>query len=531
MVPYSYSRTFAEAMRIPNDRRMRARHRKDNKMLGSMYSAVSGLSAHQMKMNVIGNNIANVNTYGFKSSRVTFSDVFYQTISAASTPTSSAGGTNPAQLGYGAMVKSIDVINTRAGSATTDRPLDVYINGEGYLPVKDSGGVIRYTRVGVLSFDVAGNLVDSSGNMVLGLALDATTGKPVLGANGTVSAKDLVPISVNPADMDKYTGISISSKGEITAIKEGDPVITPAANTGWLTTASVDPATLYSGNIMMSIERVNANVQFLNGTYEGTDNLINGVTVPVSADINGKIEISRDSSDVYTLHYKDKNGKSFNLEGTPDLVDPTLITFTVNDIAGGGATVDISVIVGADPATQVNVANNGVSMTIGHAVAEKIDINILTFDKSGTEVKLQAYWDSSAPHTPLVFGDMTYTLDPTRFGALMDFSNVMAGSIGPGAGVPSKIANLAIVNFTNADGLSQTGEGYYVETENSGQPVGTIPGDQGTGSLRSGALEMSNVDLSREFTEMIIAQRGFQANTRMITVSDEMLSELVNMKR
>lgn len=108
-------------------------------MLGSMYSAVSGLSAHQMKMNVIGNNIANVNTYGFKSSRVTFSDVFYQTIGAASGPTASSGGTNPAQLGYGAMVKSIDVINTRAGSATTDRPLDVYINGEGFPPRASPG--------------------------------------------------------------------------------------------------------------------------------------------------------------------------------------------------------------------------------------------------------------------------------------------------------------------------------------------------------------------------------------------------------
>ncbi|MDD3168720.1 MAG: flagellar hook-basal body complex protein, partial [Eubacteriales bacterium] len=123
-------------------------------MIGSMYSAVSGLSAHQTKMNVIGNNIANVNTYGFKSSRVTFSDVFYQTINSATGPKgegpSGTGGTNSTQLGYGAKVNSVDVINTRAGSATTDRALDVYINGDGYLPVKDSDGTIKYTRVGVL---------------------------------------------------------------------------------------------------------------------------------------------------------------------------------------------------------------------------------------------------------------------------------------------------------------------------------------------------------------------------------------------
>jgi flagellar hook protein FlgE len=120
-----------------------------------MYSAVSGLSAHQTKMNVIGNNIANVNTYGFKASRVTFSDVFYQTMNGASAPTASGGGTNPTQLGYGAKVNSVDVLNTRAGSATTDRALDVYINGDGYLPVKNSEGTVKFTRVGVLSFDLS----------------------------------------------------------------------------------------------------------------------------------------------------------------------------------------------------------------------------------------------------------------------------------------------------------------------------------------------------------------------------------------
>ena len=126
-------------------------------MLGSMYSAISGLQVHQTKLNVIGNNIANVNTYGFKSSRVTFSDVFYQTLNGASSAGDNSGGTNPIQLGYGAKVNSIDVINTRAGSATTNRALDIYIDGEGYLPVKDSDGIIKYTRVGILSFDAQGN--------------------------------------------------------------------------------------------------------------------------------------------------------------------------------------------------------------------------------------------------------------------------------------------------------------------------------------------------------------------------------------
>ncbi|HQC82509.1 MAG TPA: flagellar hook-basal body complex protein, partial [Bacillota bacterium] len=166
--------------------------------------------------------------------------------------------------------------------------------------------------------------------------------------------------------------------------------------------------------------------------------------------------------------------------------------------------------------------------------ASEMTVNVTTYDKSGAEVKLAATWDpEAAENTQIKLGDLTLTVDPARFGSLTSgaIDNTIVGTIGPGAGEPVKIANIAIVKFANSDGLSQSGESYYVETANSGQPVGTIPGNNGTGTLRAGALEMSNVDLAREFTEMIIAQRGFQANTRMITVSDEMLAELVNMKR
>lgn len=613
-------------------------------MLGSMYSAVSGLSAHQTKMNVIGNNIANVNTYGFKSSRVTFTDVFYQTMSGASSPTSSAGGTNPTQLGYGAMVKSIDVINTRAGSATTDRPLDVYINGEGYLPVKDSGGIIKYTRVGVLSFDVSGNLVDSSGNMVLGVALDQNTGKPKLNANGTVSAKELVPIKVDPKEMDKFTGIAISSKGEITAIKEGAPAVVPAANTGWLYGAEISPDSIYSGNIIMTATRSDE-ISVMRGNYPVDK--ITGIGIPNNADISGSMSISRSGSN-YTLSYKKIDGTTDSLTASLDTASNTVtfklddntdstlpkVDFVVNvgedrasqvDIPDGESLVlgtavvsrsgiffqpesypvekiaegalDISedaningaislsneggniykltytnmdgvketitgvydntnpampfvafsvpssknplvdvpvtFYVGEDRETQLDVPVGG-SLAIGNVVAAEIKIDATTFDKSGNEVKLSHTWKPGVDGDDRIkLGDMNLTIDSIRFGTIKPdaLDKTVVGTIGPGAGVPTKIANLAIVNFTNADGLSQSGEGYYVETENSGQPVGTVPGDMGTGSLRSGALEMSNVDLSREFTEMIIAQRGFQANTRMITVSDEMLSELVNMKR
>lgn len=501
-------------------------------MLGSMYSAVSGLAAHQTKMDVIGNNIANVNTYGFKSSRVTFSDVFYQTINGASGPTRDAGGMNPAQLGYGAKVKSIDVINTRAGSATTDRPLDIYINGDGYLPVKDNNGIIKYSRVGILSFDVAGNLVDSSGNMVLGIPLDSATKKPKLGADGNVGVQELVPIHVAPEDLSKYTGIAIGSNGEITAIKEGDPVLVPAANTPWLVNTEISPNSLYRGGLTLTAVRGDG-VSFLPASYEGGKGVAgSAVEIGPNANINGALKLSYDSvGDIYTLTYK-KIGSDADktVTGTLDPLSEK-VTFEI-DPENPDSHVTISV--GTDEETDIVVAPDQAPITIGHALASTVTISGVTYDKSGAEVILNARWEAgAADNSKIKLGDMTFTIDPARFGSIAnnELNKTLVGNVGPGSGEPTIIANIATVSFLNSDGLSQTGEGYFVETVNSGKPVGTIPGNSGTGTLRSGAVEMSNVDLSREFTEMIIAQRGFQANTRMITVSDEMLSELVNMKR
>jgi flagellar hook protein FlgE len=500
-------------------------------MLGSMYSAVSGLSAHQTKMNVIGNNIANVNTYGFKSSRVTFSDVFYQTMNGASEPTENSGGTNPIELGYGAKVKSIDVINTRAGSATTDRPLDVYINGDGYLPVKDSNGIIKYTRVGVLSFDVAGNLVDSTGNMVLGVPLNPGTNVAMLNADGTVNVQDLVPIKVTPSDLDKFTGITIGSNGEITAIKEGDPIMVPTANTAWLLGTDIATSSLYQGGVVMTATRSDE-ISFFSGTYKDSTRIAAGaISVSPDADINGALKMSyNQATEEYSLIYK-------RIAGGDDIVitaqvDPLtdIVTFSLDP---DNPDITVTVKVGDNIDTDLLLDPDEPAISIGNAVASEMTVYATTYDKSGAEVELKAVWQADMDNREIVLGDMVFSIDPQRFGTLRSnaLNETLIGIVGPGAGEPLKIANIALVKFINSDGLSQNGEGYYLETGNSGKPVGTIPGNGGTGTIRAGALEMSNVDLSREFTEMIIAQRGFQANTRMITVSDEMLSELANMKR
>lgn len=507
-------------------------------MLGSMYSAVSGLSAHQKKMDVIGNNIANVNTYGFKASRVSFSDVFYQTLNGALAPKQNSGGTNPNQLGYGVKVSSIDVINTRAGSATTDRALDVYINGDGYLPVKDNNGIIKYTRVGILNFDTEGNLVDANGNMVLGLRSDGTTKLPQMDSDGTTGIQNLEPIKVATSELEKLTGISIGQNGEITAIKEGDPMVTKAPNTGWLTDATLPPTSVYNGQVTITDATESNEVSFIQGKYpDGSDFATGGTyTVESDADIKGPISISYDDvKKIAVLNYTKKDGTLEKMSADWDGTTSSTLTFAVADTANPVGTADIKISVASTKENGIVVPKEPEALTIGNVVPDNITLTLSTFDKSGAPVTATGTLDMSGnpPGNTLVAGELSLTVDPVKFGT-MDLStlkDLVIGTAGPGPGTPEKIANMAIVNFINPDGLSQIGEGYSIESTNSGDPVATMPGNQGTGSFRSGALEMSNVDLSREFTEMIIAQRGFQANTRMITVSDEMLSELVNMKR
>ncbi len=492
-------------------------------MIGSMYSAVSGLSAHQTKMNVIGNNIANVNTYGFKASRVTFSDVFYQTINSATGPkgdaTSGTGGTNATQLGYGAKVNSVDIINTRAGSATTDRALDVYINGDGYLPVKDSDGSIKYTRVGVLSFDDNGNLVDRNGNKVLGYNLDPTTKNAILNADGTQAINNLQVINIPAAEREKYTGIAIGSNGEITAIMEGDPTFVPATGTSWMDgLPTVSPTSNYKGSITMDINR-----QVTGGGHpvEVSSNSPAGMGA-MTVDLDG-------TGTTYTLHYT-----GAPVPAPTATLDAATNTVTFNIPGMGATTGTVTIPIGGADGFSFTSGTTG--NAIGTVSATVYSLSATAVEKSGATQNLTitpATYDSTLNPTTLTMGDVTVKLDTTKFESALDggFTDIVIGSVGAGAGVPTKIASIATVKFGNPDGLSQDGESYYVQTPNSGDPIATIPGNGGTGNFRAGALEMSNVDLSREFTEMIITQRGFQANTRMITTSDELLSELVSMKR
>lgn len=226
-------------------------------MLRSLYSAISGMGVHQSKLNVIGNNISNVNTYGFKSSRVVFSDVLYQNVRSSMAGQNqdvdavNTGGVNPSQLGYGVKVSSIDKIMTNSSGADTGRSLDIFLDGDGFFVVNTKNTndpEIAYTRVGALNFDSAGNLVDGNGSLVMGTTsvidpddiaaydptndeayaisdmtdpvIDPTAAGPTQGDANIIGA-----INIDPGVLDQVTGISVGQDGAITGIIDGNPIV------------------------------------------------------------------------------------------------------------------------------------------------------------------------------------------------------------------------------------------------------------------------------------------------------------------
>jgi flagellar hook protein FlgE len=536
MVPLLYSWTLTGSYRgLRMTDESAPGTRKDRKMLGSLYSAVSGLQANQTKMNVIGNNIANVNTYGFKSSRVTFSDVFYQTLSASTASDSDTGGTNSSQLGYGTTVASVDVLNTQAGSASTGKALDVYINGEGYLAAKTDSGEIMYTRVGDMNFDASGNLVDANGNMILGLNLDSTTGKAQLDADGTTDTSNLTAIQIPAADLSKYSDISVDSTGVVSGTVDGDPTFTKGTGTGWMTTATLPTSSLYSGSVTMDIVRSDDCDFIANSTTIGS-----AVSVPATAGINGDITVTSATTSGTTKH-------SLTYTALGDTATTTVQGY--DDGTNGDATSGDGIYTFAVPdnddttSTSVyvtaNINSSGTNITIpstntlslGNVVADTMDITLHTYNKAGDAVTLSATYDPTTSADTISIGDFTLTVDGTALGVLEDQTGTTIGSVGAGDSTVKTIGQIALCKFANASGLTEAGSGYYLKSANSGEAVATIPGDTGTGTLESGELEMSNVDLSAQFTDMITTQRGFQANARMITTSDSILEELVNLKR
>ena len=388
-------------------------------MLRSLYSGISGLQAHQTMLDVTGNNIANVNTVGFKSSAVEFEDTLSQLVSGATAANSRAGGTNPAQIGLGVKVAGISTNFTQGSAESTGKPTDLMINGDGFFVV-NVGGTNEYTRAGDFDFDPNGQLVSLSGGLVQGWTADAAGNINTGGAVGNI---------VLPTN-------SVAAAAPTTKAQ-------------------------FSGNL--------------------PSNAAAGTTV------------DRDL-DVY-----DKAGQKSTLS----------LTFT-SDGAGNWAVSDAAGALGTLSFTN-GVLSSAPTLTAGG----------VTLDLS----KLTGYSDLS---TLALDGQ-----DGHGAGTLTGYSIGQDGTISGSYsnGIIQPIARIAIANFTNPAGLEKAGGSFYTQSPDSGAMTLGSAGDPGIGSLSGGYLEASNVDLSQEFTNLIVAQRGFQANARIITTSDSVLEELVDLKR
>jgi flagellar hook protein FlgE len=438
-------------------------------MMRSMFSGVSGLRAHQTKMDVIGNNVANVNTVGFKSGRVTFQEVFSQTLKGAGAPDASSGrgGTNAMQVGLGIGVASVDTITTRGSLQRTDNPTDLSIEGDGFFIVQ--GGrqdTFRFTRAGNFGLDKTGNLVADNGMNVMGWQTYSTD------ANGASTFDTEKPLEAINLYSDSQNGNKrmIAAKATSNAVFAGNlKSFATAADTFSI------PMTVYDD---------------LGTAYKINVDFTKGASVAgVSTTWNWTMNTGADAT-------------ASSVAGTAAIGS---LTFGANgqlDPATAGPTFDNFI----SPIS----ANTGVK-----PFAIKLDFTKLSMFAS----------DFSAKPTNI---DGYSTGDLVTFNIGSD--GILTGIYSNGQQQPLGMVGLA--GFDNSAGLQKVGENMYIPTTNSGDfKKGLKPGGQGVGTLNPGTLEMSNVDLSKEFTDMIITQRGFQANSRIITTSDEMLQELVNLKR
>lgn len=430
-------------------------------MMRSMYSGVSGLRIHQTKMDVIGNNIANVNTVGFKSSRVTFSEVFSQTLQSASGANENTGGTNPMQIGLGANISSVDVAMTEGAAQRTDNPLDLKIEGDGFFVVSNITGNM-FTRAGAFRLDNAGNLVTPEGMNVMGWYPDPTSGEI---AKTTVQKMQIL----SPDNL--YSEPTYTTEATMSGnVNKNDTQLVPA-NGGVPFTMNIYDSLGYPYTVEMTI--TNSAVP-------------NAYTVTLAADsiTDQSGNTIQNDAVTATITFDENTGKVTNAPAT----------FPINNVD-----TDFSSFPGA-----INVDFSAITLFSGNTTLEAA-----AGDKNG-----------------LGAGNKAGSISGYEIGGdgkiLGRYTN----------GQTKLLGQLVIATFQNPAGLQKVGDNLFQATNNSGEfdGIGSDVTSNG-GSFNSGVLEMSNVDLSKEFTEMITTQRGFQANSRIITSSDEMLQELVNLKR
>lgn len=545
------------------------------------------MKSHQTRLDIIGNNIANVNTYGFKSSRARFQDVFYQTLSSATAGSATRGGTNASQVGYGSQLGGVDLNMGRSAFESTDNALDLAIAGEGFFQVMDADGNIFYTRAGVLNIDPNGNLIDANGNIVLGVS-----GNP-LGREGSSERIQLTVPNVEPTRAAKtetineiaytITAENTTDAGNIiinflkdTSLPDGsDIVVNPDEITSSSITVRVNEAATFT-DLDDLADKMNKAITSANGGPHPAGNFtINAVPDEnlfpagglTGAEICGTNFSIKEGSVTLPKEYQTKGifgsmmPKSVSTDppftGEGDVVYNAFYNKAADD---SPANWTITAEVGGKVYTGIVTSNSTTAKSV--LLKNEEDGDYIEMSHPGFNAISSAWRKDSGltgepedqTDTPVfheVTGAKAVASADSRDIGLKAFKLELGNAGGPqtigscsisitSTGVieathPNlgkwQMGRIDLVTFENPAGLEEVGNSYFAATANSGAATSTAPGYGGSGALKGSALEMSNVDISTQFSDMIVTERGFQANSRIITVSDEILNELVNLKR
>ncbi|MCD6364228.1 MAG: flagellar hook protein FlgE [Synergistetes bacterium] len=434
-------------------------------MLRSLYSGISGLKNHLLELDVIGNNISNVNTVGFKKSRVTFKDVLYQTLRSAMAPTGNLGGINPMEVGMGMQLGAVDTIFTQGTPQMTGKNTDMMIQGDGFFVLSDGAGYY-YTRAGAFAMDSNGTFVDPATGYVLqgwvaSIASDGTV---------AVDTTSLVPIQVE-------VGEKLPGK-ETSRIDLGCNLDASASiGTTYTTWTQIYDSLGNTHDLKISVTKVGDNQWFVGWvlTYETS-----GGSIGVAA-----------SGSLAVLNF-----------GSNGLLDATNDVASVMTIPANSATSSIYSGATLPQGIRVYFAHKGDAI---HGVTQ-----------FASDFTMSAKYVDGYPMGVL----KSFTVDQ---------GGLVSGVYSNGRTKP--LYKLAIAVFSNPAGLNKAGNTLFTESYNSGTAQLKFAGSGGAGVVLQGYLEMSNVDIAEEFVNMIVAQRGFQANTRVITTADESLRDLLALKR
>ena len=504
-------------------------------MMRSMYSGVAGLKTHQTRMDVIGNNIANVNTVGFKASSVTFSDVFYQTTQAASGPNEMTGsaGINAKQIGLGSNVAAISKnITETGGSQTTNNPFDVMINGNTFFIV-NNGGTNYFTKSGAFTVDANGTLCTATGATVMGWQVDpddeTKTKSDTVSALKIMSPENLYaqPVATTASYLSgnidkKDTQIAAGSSGKAFQIGFYDS-LGYAYTAKFVMTQTAESTDAYTVKLKDIVDQNNKSV-FVDQTVDDAGEITyqqSGWQVGISASADAAAEVSVAQPAV------DGDIKEKNLDLTAGSGNEAL-SFNVCFDGNNGYFKSL-----------MNAGETDASGLTGDQVAKKLKLRLENTPNPFKEIEidfsqLTMFASSGSSSIESTMGDVNGLGKGKKAGNMsgvsIDDSGRIYGSYDNGD--LKLLGQIAVANFANAAGLEAVGNSMFKETQNSGRfdGIGQDP-KTGGGSLSTGVLEMSNVDLSAQFTDMITTQRGFQANSRIITTSDTLLEELINLKR